>query len=223
VEVTCDPIDWKSASSEHLNIRLPFELERFVHIMPGNIVAVAGSPNAGKTAFLLNVIHLNQQDFDIQYFSSEMGPSELRSRLERFDPIRRIEDWRFHPWERSSNFADVIRPGRGVINIIDFLELHADFWRIGGMLKSIHDRLNGAVAIIALQKNQGSEAGLGGSRGLEKPRLYLAMEPGRCRITKGKNWASSQNPNGLEVEFKLIQGCHFHVVTDWRETGNNRR
>ena len=38
---------------------MPFELENLVKIMPGNIIVVAGEPDAGKTAFLLNVLLLN--------------------------------------------------------------------------------------------------------------------------------------------------------------------
>ena len=157
----------------------------------------------------------NQRDHKIHYFNSEMGPGELRTRLEKFgEPL---DTWKFQAYERSSNFADVIKPGPGNLNIIDFLEIHENFYEIGGRLKEIHDRLKGAVAIVALQKNKGAELGLGGGRGQEKPRLYLSMDNGRMLLVKGKNWTKEGvNPNGLEIKFKLVQGCQFMPQGDWK-------
>jgi hypothetical protein len=215
VDSDLEPIDWRSATTDTVHIKWPLEIERHAETMPGNIAAIAGESNTGKTALLLNVIASNQKAFEIHYFNSEMGNSELRKRLEKFEPVVKLSDWKFHAWERSGNFADVIRPGKGVINIIDFLEIHEDFWRVGGMLKEIHDRLKGAVAIVALQKNKGVEYGLGGGRGLEKPRLYLAVSPGCCKIVKAKNWRTSENPNGLMINFKLHSGCHFNITKNW--------
>jgi len=104
------------------------------------------------------------------------------------------------------------------VNIIDFLEVYDDFYRIGGMIKEIFDNLDNGIAIIAIQKNKGNEYGLGGMRGLEKARLYLTMEPGKLKIAKAKNWATFENPNNLEKEFKLIQGCKFIDDPYWKQT-----
>ena len=51
--------------------------------MPGNIIVVAGEQNAGKTAFLLNFVRLNMTRHEMFYYSSEMGASEMRKRLEK--------------------------------------------------------------------------------------------------------------------------------------------
>ena len=77
---------------------------------------------------------------------------------------------------------------------------------LGEMIKDIHDKLDGAIAIIALQKNPNSTVGLGGFRTLEKPRLALAVDAGILRIEKAKNWKTLENPNGMEKPFKLVQG-----------------
>jgi len=215
VDLDLEPLDWQNAKTDTLKIRWPFEIERYVETMPGNILCIAGEPNAGKTAFLLNVIANNMKTFEIHLFNSEMGNGELRKRLDRFSPVVKLDDWQFQAWERNGNFADVIRPGREIINIIDFMELHEDFWKIGGMLKEIHDKLKGAIAIVALQKNPGCEHGLGGGRGLEKPRVYLSLSPGCCRMVKAKNWATGENPNGLVINYKLHQGCHFSITQNW--------
>jgi hypothetical protein len=182
--------------------------------MPGNIVLIAGQPNCGKTAFLLNVIAENMHRFEIHYFNSEMGESELRKRLLKFDDIP-IEDWRFKAWERSDKFADVIVPGKDKLNIIDFLEIHQNFYEIGGLIADIHKKLKGSIAFIAIQKNPGLEYGLGGYRSLEKPRLALAMDSGVLKIVKAKNWVTGENPNKKQIHFKIVQGCRFVETDEW--------
>jgi hypothetical protein len=108
----------------------------------------------------------------------------------------------------------VIKPND--INIIDFLEIHDDFWKIGGMIKGIYDKLDNGIAVIAIQKDPIKEHGVGATRSLEKARLYLTMDSHRIKIIKGKNWAQQGvNPSGLELHFKLIRGCHFILEQDW--------
>lgn len=188
-------------------IKWPFRLEELVDIYPGNVIVVAGAANAGKTAFLLNCIRLNMNRLKIEYFSSEMGPEELHLRLKKFGDIA-LNEWKFAARQRSSKFADVIVPDS--LNIIDYLEINKDPWEVGSDIKDIFDRLNKGIAIIAIQKKSGTDVGRGGEFTLEKPRLYLAMEKGVLKIVKGKNWSNPEiNPNGMDWQFKLVQGCKF--------------
>jgi hypothetical protein len=207
-----DGIDWLNASDACLEISWPFAIESLVQTNEGNIIVVAGAPNSGKTAFAINTVSLNQHRHDVHYFSSEMGASELRKRLLLFDDVP-IDGWRFHPWERSSDFPDVIRPDG--LNIIDYLEIHDNFYLVGQMIKHIHDKLKRGVAVVCLQKNPGQDAGLGGQRSLEKARLAIALDNGQCRIIKAKNWATQENPNGLIQDFKLVDGCKFIPTGQW--------
>jgi hypothetical protein len=188
-------------------VKWPFDIQNYVDLYPGNVVVVAGEANAGKTALLLNVVRKNMHLHKIEYFSSEMGPEEFHLRLAKFDDIKMAE-WRFSPRQRSTKFADVIVPDS--LNIIDYLEITEDFFKIGGEIKDIFDRLGKGIAIIALQKKKGSDIGRGGDFTLEKPRLYMSMQPGELKIVKGKNWANPQiNPNNMTWKFKLVQGCRF--------------
>lgn len=213
IENDVEPLDWRNADTSPLNLRWPFEIEKLVRVYPQNIGVIAGAPNAGKSAFIFNFIKLNQQNHEVHLFSSEGGKEELRLRLSRFGLP--LDSWTFHAWDRGGDFADVIKPD--AVNIIDYLEVHEDFFRVGGMLKNISDKLKNGFCLVALQKNFGRDEGLGGARGLEKPRLYLAMEAGRLKIVKGKSWANrDRNPNGLTVDFKLVDGCHFITKSVWR-------
>lgn len=200
-------IDFLGVDEKVIDIQWPFDIERWVKILPKNIVVIAGEANAGKTAFLLNVCFMNMGKFKINYFSSEMGAMELRARLEKFEG--NLTHWKenINFRERSSNFADVIKPND--VNIIDFLEITDEFYKVGGMIKEIYDKLKKGIAIIALQKNKGTDMGLGGARSIEKARLYLSIEHGKIKLIKGKNWATEHNPNGMEWKFKLLQGSKF--------------
>jgi len=207
-------IDFKAAGKRTpLTIRYPFGIEKYFNTYPGNIIAIAGTADAGKTAFLLNLIQLNMCDFSIYYQSSEMGKEELASRLENFEDMA-LDEWNFIAEERSRDFPDVIRPD--CINIIDYLELAGEFYGIADILRQIHDRLAGGIAIVALQKKRGAELGRGGDFGLEKPRLYLTVDNGKLTIQKCKNWAThDENPNGLKLNFKTVAGCRFITTRDW--------
>ena len=206
VETEAEIINFSSAEDTTIDIKWPFELEQYALTMPKNIIVVAGAPNAGKTAFLLNVVDMNQDKHDIHYFSSEMGALELKSRLKKFD--RPLSSWKFTPYERSEKFADVIKPD--AVNIIDYLEIHTNLFEIGAMIKEIFDKLKNGIAIIAIQKKPGSDAGYGGVFSLEKPRLYITLDNGKLKIAKAKNWTDEMcNPNKLTVKYSLVKGCKF--------------
>lgn len=211
VDKEYETIDFLKAPDEIFKIQWPFQIEKYVELCPKNVCVVAGTKDAGKTAFLLNVVRLNMALHRIFYFSSEMGDRELRKRLQRFNLP--LTDWSFTPVDRSSNFADVIQPND--LNVIDFLEIYEDFYKIGLWIKEIYNKLQKGIAIIAIQKNPNLDWGLGGHRSMEKARLYLLLENGTIKIRSGKNWASEVRPDGLCLDFKLIGGCDFKVQRDW--------
>jgi len=210
------PMDFINADDEAVDIWLPFGLSDLVELYDGNVAVFAGSKDAGKTCLLLNIIKENQsKGWDINYFNSEMSASELKKRLIKFDYMN-LDDWNFKAYERAEDFQDVIKPGKNSLNIIDFLEVHDEFYVIGRKIKEIHDRLNGGIAIIALQKNPGSDQGLGGFRSLEVARLALAIDYGRVKITVGKNFRQSGlNPKGLIRDFKILHGSQIISPADW--------
>ena len=219
-------IDFISASGVPLDLKWPFGIEKLCMILPKNIVVVTGSPDTGKTAFLLDFIRRNMEKFKINYFSSEMGGLELQSRLKKF-PQLTLDQWHFDAVERSSDFTDVIEPNQ--INVIDFLEIHQDFFLVGQMIKDIYDKLDNGIAVIAIQKNTGKGVDIarGGVGSLEKPRLYISLSnnPHTLKLVKAKNWVKDiVNPNGLFMRYKIVGGCEFKreknsqgVECDWEK------
>ena len=210
-------LDFINAVSESVSIWLPFDLSDLVEIHGGNIIIIAGTPNSGKSALMYNIIKENRHEWDISLFNSESGAGELRKRLDKFDDIT-IDQWNFNAYQRSENFHQVVKRGPQHLNIIDFLQVHDDFYKVGGLLTQIHDILDGAIAIVGLQKNPGSDTGLGGYRMLEVTRLAIALEFGRVKVIKAKNFRDPmKNPNGLVKDFKLFDGYKIVSKENWRE------
>jgi len=208
-------IDLTTADNTCLVIKYPLGVHELVKTMPKNIIIVAGESNAGKTAMLLNIAARNMFDHEVVYFTSEMGGAELKERLQNFVEKLPMQMWSHCKFiERASDFDIAIRPD--AINIIDFLEVHDEFYKIGGLIKKIFDKLNKGIAIIAIQKNPGRDDGLGGQRSIEKARLYISMSPGKIKIVKAKNWVSGlMNPNGLCKNYKLVKGMIFKEDSEW--------
>jgi hypothetical protein len=96
-------INWLNETEREVALKWPLDIQQYFITMPKNIIVVAGSPDSGKTAFLLNFIANNMNSHEIIYFSSEMGAMELKSRLSKFEGI---DSWRFDSYERSGQFAD---------------------------------------------------------------------------------------------------------------------
>jgi hypothetical protein len=154
-EASLPDMEWQSAdTTSGLDIKLPFEIHNLVEIYPRNILVIAGTTNAGKTAYLLNFIKDNMQCWDIHYFTSELSEQELKKRISKFgDGI----EWRFHPHERNSNFDSVIIPE--AINVIDYLEPPSgEYYAIGDQIAAIHSRLTTGIAFIAIQKKEKDRA-----------------------------------------------------------------
>ena len=191
-------------SVEPLDIEWPFGLEHWIEIYSKNLVVLAGDPNAGKTAFCLNFAALNMNTWPVFYYSSELGEEELAKRLTKFD----IDEWKVTFRARSEGFEEIIEPD--AINIIDYLEVEDNFWLIGRELTHIYRVLNKGIALVAIQKDPRAKLGVGKRFGLDRPRLYLTMEPNKLTIEKGKNWAiETVNPNKKAWTFKLIGGAKF--------------
>ncbi len=193
-----------------LHLKLPFGIHNYGFLYRKNIMIVFGSKDAGKTAFILNFIRLNMEGWKrkIQLFNVDMGAEEMRGRIERF-PDTTIEQWDEYVYieERAVNFVDFIEPDW--INIVDFLEVSTDFYRIGGMIKEMLDKVTGnGILVVAVQKNKDAEYGLGGQRTIERAKLVVTLDPGIIRILVGKNWQDGieSSPKGRSWSYKLVGG-----------------
>ncbi len=221
VEDELEKIDYMNAPTDNVDLMLPLGLNKLVNLYPGNIVVIAGEKESGKTAFMLNTVMLNMHNHKINYFSSEMGDTELKIRLQEFYEYHEvpIESWakNCNFYMRSRNFSNVTKPDQ--INIFDFMELNSseEYVSAGQYIRDIWDKLNATgLAIIALQKDKGKDVARGGSPTMEKARLYVSLNHGEAKIIAGKNHAvRGINPRGMTKEYKVVSGCKFISNGDW--------
>jgi len=220
IEDDLDILDWETASDVGIPIWLPFGIDKLVNILPGNIIAFAGVQNAGKTGLLMETaVENSKMGTNVRYCSSEMGQSELKGRIRGF--ARGSTRFSMSSWKdiefvnRSTNFPDILLRGEGNITIIDFMEIHEEFYRMGGMIRDLHDNLDGGVCIMALQKNPGAASGRGGSSSQEKPRLYVNVEKTHIEIVKAKNRKTEFNPNGQCKRFEPGAGGRLIEKSGW--------
>jgi hypothetical protein len=224
VDKELNVMDLTEVNTKYLDIKLPLDLHELSGTRQRNIILVAGTPNVGKTAFMLNVARLNlNRGMNIRYFTSEMGREELSSRLKLFEPEVPYSFWinnnAIKFCDHSTGYADRLDPDG--INIIDYLEIPDKFWMIGPELKSFYDRLETGIAIVALQKKYGQRLGRGAEFGEEKPRLYITLESNPpegniATIIKCKNHIRKDvSPTYMECVFNVIQGAKIRMACSW--------
>lgn len=211
IDQSCQPMDWINADCSYLPLWMPLRLGEICGVQPGNILVFAGAKDSGKTAFLMNIAKENRHKYKVHYFNSEMGASEFKLRAGNFDDIS-VQEWRdVFVYERSENFQDVIKPGEGNLNIIDYLEVVDEFWKVASTIQKIHQKLNGALCVVGLQKNPNVDLGRGGAFSLEKARLYVSLDYQHAKIVSCKNFVENEmirgSPRGYTCKYKLFKGC----------------
>lgn len=216
VENQCEAEDWLNADLGHVDLRLPFGLHKMIDIPPGSIILIAGAQDAGKSAFLMNMAKENRHNWKVHYFSSELNAAAFKMRVSKFPDIM-PNQFNVKFYQRSENFHDVIKTGPKDLNLIDYLEVHTEFYRVSEYLAKIHRKIGNGIATIAIQKDPNALNGRGGSFTQEKPVLSLALDYGVCTITKFKGQFKGSNPRGQKYNFKLHNGCEFSQVRGWHK------
>lgn len=207
-------IDWKKADGDHyFPIILPFELHKYVRLYPRSLMVIGGVSGEGKTTFVHNVINLNWRDHKIVLFDSENSAEELQNRLSHYPDFEQWPDDLVK--DRSANFADVIEPD--AINIIDYLEIQDNFWVVGRYLREIRDTLKTGVAIVNLQKGEGSNLPIGRDFARHLARVVITIDKGVLTIIKAKARAQRNiNPINKKWNFRIDDtGTQFIVDEEW--------
>ena len=214
LDTDCLPENWVDAPTEVVDIWLPFELGTMIEIPPGSIILISGSQDAGKSAALMNITKENMRKWKVHYFSSELNKTAFKMRVSKFPDIT-PDQWPINFYTRSENFADVIRTSPKDLNLIDYLEIHTEFYRVSEYLAQIHRKIGQAIAVIALQKDPNAQYGRGGSFTNEKPILSLLLDYNKATISKFKGVFKGENPRGMVYEYKLVDGCRFVKQRGW--------
>ncbi len=225
LDTSTDWIDLDAIEETSYPILFPFDIHKIVKIPQRAIVIIAGSSNAGKTSFILNMIRLNfQQKFRQVYLMSEMGGGEFKDRILGFgDPI--------YKWKqvlvasKSYDFESTIQHhNQDGVTYIDYLEdIDGEYFKIPSQIREIYDALNNGVAVVAIQKKKSQEFARGGEGTMEKARLYITLDY-LCsqdhsiicavKLTKIKKYVGV-NKQDHELHFRITKGSHIETLMDW--------
>ena len=214
IESDCKPEDWQNACTDTVDLWLPFELSEMIEVPPGSIILFAGSQDAGKSAVQMNIAKENRHTWDVHYYSSELNAGAFKNRMNKF-PDLSIDQCSINFYPRSSNFHDVLKTGKNDLNIIDYLEIHDNFYKVSEYLAQIHKKLGDSTCVVALQKDPQALYGRGGSFTQEKPILSVALDYGKATISKFKGEFKNENPRGKQYLFKLVDGCRIVKGSGW--------
>jgi hypothetical protein len=215
IEKDYEVVDLDTLEDEDpIDVKLPFGIEDYVEIMPKDLIVFAGTPNAGKTALMLETVRLNMAKHKCYYFSTELGRHAAKKRLRKHGSCGK---WKFKFIDDFSNYLDVIEPDH--FNFIDYVEVtEGEYYKIPSILSGIQRRLKNGLAFVALQKNPGCSHALGGPQTKAKPALFCTLEeerPGaKLILDKVKNYRD-MNPNGLVHKFKIVKGINVIPHGSW--------
>lgn len=206
-------LDLSESSQPRVPLQFPLELEKVFSLREGNIMVLAGTPNAGKTCFALDFIRLNQEKYDCIYLCKEMEAPELRERLTQFEGYYPNIKWSFKPYKIKSDYGFLDGIQRDKLNVLDYLSPPpGEFFKIAQQLEQIQSRLGKGIALVCIQKTKGQELGRGASFGLELPRVYLSLDRGKLSIVKAKHPEGNLDPEKVYYTFRIEQGCKFTDV-----------
>ena len=206
------------AEIQEVDVRLPLNLKSKCIISPGNIIVISGSKSSGKTALCMNIAWLNQDRFEVNYMNSEAHETEFKKRMKKFGPLNK---WHIKGYKCHTNFEDYIVPDKHKLYIVDYLEIHENFYEIGKHIRKIHEKLGDSICIIAIQMKAGADLGRGGDFSAEKSRLYLTMDfvpsalKTRVTIYDAKEPRHEENVRGMFQMVKIINGCTLDGESDW--------
>ena len=225
VDDNIDFVDLDAEEPEAFPIVLPFGLHDHVMIPPKAIILLAGSSNAGKTAYILNTLKANlSQNYTRMYLMSEMGSGEYKTRIKNFgigmSPWKKVK-----AASKSYDFDGAITHyNRDGLTCVDYLEeVEGEYHKIPTDIRNIYDALGNGVALVAIQKRTDQEYARGGQGTVEKARLVLNLDyicaGDRCiycalKLVKVKHFLN-RNLQGHEIHFRLENGCQIEPITDW--------
>lgn len=198
-----------------------FGFEESVKLYPGDIIVVAGEGQRGKTAFCLNLAVNNMEKHKEIYFTSEFHEEKFLDRIANFnwvDVWKPDGQLKFTLAELEENYIDKIQ--YGCINILDWVRLDEEQWKINAIMKKMQDKLAGkGLGVIAMQKRSFKQVAVGGEGSLDYASLYLSIsydeeaKRNKLKVLKCKT-PGVGDPNYKKYSFILIGGAKFHDIRE---------
>lgn len=209
---------------EPIKFETPLDVGNRTIFFPRSLWGIAGVTGNGKTTFAMNIIRNIQHQYETAYFyEAELGPDALRHKLGYF--LCPLDSWNFKAicsansngtiqWD-NSNIHQKIFPD--AINIIDYLEPPEDAaWKIYHVMKKIAAALNKGMAIILIQKKEGSKYGIGGDWSAKATSFYTSLEWGTLKIEKNSYQQEDRIGRDFKCrDFDITAGSHIQEKSGW--------
>lgn len=228
---------WKAKKGDTLKINWPrsnednteFGFSDSILIYPKDLIVIAGEGNTAKTAFCLNFMVENMDSYPCYYFTSEFNDSKFIDRVGHFNWVNIYKEDgtpKFQLAEQKEHFQDTVQPD--AINIIDWIYLDDEMWKVRTIMKNIIARLNRGLAVIVLQKRSYKTVGEGGEGTKDLASVYFTIRNDKelrkpvLKVEKVKSPSlgidnmgnTIINPNFREWSFEIVNsGSKFHNIT----------
>lgn len=218
-----------------------FGLEDLMTISAGDLIVVAGKSNAGKSAFIYNILGQNIGKHSCLLMGNEIASSDGLILPKFLRRLKRMEWANFFNSDGELNFTllpiaedyeDYIQ--KDAFNIVDWITIPEKVWLIGSTLNHIKKAAGKGVAVAVLQKKSDSDFGYGGEPTEHYADVYLKIDPygeKESRLTIGKVKEPKQRATGRMWAFKIIdfganfsnireiEKCHVCWGKGWKKVG----
>ncbi len=228
---------WKAVKGDTSKINWPrgvedntsFGFEDSIKIYPKDLIVIAGEGNSAKTAFCLNFMIENMDTYPCYYFTSEFNDAKFIDRMSHFDWVNIYKEDgtpKFILAEQAAHWQDVIQPNG--INIIDWVYMDDEMWKIRTVMKNIIANLDRGIALVVIQKRSYKQVGEGGEGTKDLASVYFTIRNDKelkCPVLKVEKVKTPNtgidaegqtilNPNFREWSFRVVQqGAKFHDIT----------
>jgi hypothetical protein len=194
-----------------------------VILREGDLILIAGVSNFGKTALCLNFCGENINKHPIlmgnEYTTIDHLPSSRF--LNRLDAMNWVE-WcgvdgedKFTLLPVWGDYAEHIEKDR--LNIIDWINLPGEYYMISALMEDIKKAIGNGAGILVIQKNEGADAGRGGSHTKDFADCELLIDKygeDEVMLTIGKVKEANKRIVGKKYAYYITDGVK---ITNFRE------
>jgi hypothetical protein len=178
-----------SIENKIFEVDLPLELHKLIEIEPNHLISIAGSTDAGKSAFLFHVMKLNYREHRIIHLSSpEWSVDAIKKRMDEIGVERPHHNVTCYPM--TPGYEDLI-PREPCIVLVDYLRTNEQFNELDRQYHAILRNLHGGIALTAIQKHIGNDKPTGGQYAIHAAHHVVLLDTWNdlfvCKILKTKN------------------------------------
>jgi len=202
---------------------MEFSFAQDIVIRSGDCILLPGESNWGKTTLAMQIcgenIDLNPILMGNEFSRNNKLAERFLDRLTRMDWIQ----WtngdgqdKFTLLPVHSEYPEYIVPDR--LNILDWVRLDPNrLYEIEGVMDAIKENIGDGVAVVVIQKGEGTEAGRGGQFTHDFADLELLVDRHsrfESRLTIGKVKESISPVTGRTWAFEIEKGVKLHNVRE---------